>query len=53
MKNSFLILGSLLFYGCSKAKSTEETTIEKTATLTEKNEVETIILKNENFKKLF
>jgi RND family efflux transporter MFP subunit len=42
---------SLFFYNCAKYKAANETTIEKKAYVTEKNEVETIILKNESFQK--
>lgn len=48
---SFFILGSLFFYSCAKSKAANETTIEKKTYVVEKNEVETIILKNESFQK--
>lgn len=48
---SFLLLGSLFIHGCSKSKAANENFIEKKAYLTEKNEVETIVLKNESFQK--
>ena len=47
----FLSVGSLFFHSCTKSKAADETTIEKKAYLVEKNEVETIILKNESFQK--
>lgn len=47
----FLIFGCLLLYSCSKAKAENETTIEKKAYVKEKNEVETMVLKNESFQK--
>lgn len=46
-----LIQGALFFHGCSKSKAANENTIEKKTYLPEKNEVETIILKNESFQK--
>jgi len=48
---SFLIGGSLFFNSCSKSKVDDETTIEKKAYITEKNEVEAIVLKNQTFQK--
>lgn len=48
---SFLILVSLFFHGCSKSKATNENVIEKKAYVSEKNEVETMVLKNESFQK--
>jgi membrane fusion protein, multidrug efflux system len=48
---SFLIAGSLLFYGCAKSKAANETAIEKKTYIAEKNEVETMVLKNESFQK--
>jgi len=47
----FLITGSIFFQSCTKSKATEETTIEKKAYVAEKNEVETMVLKNESFQK--
>ncbi|MFA9189554.1 efflux RND transporter periplasmic adaptor subunit [Flavobacterium magnesitis] len=47
----FLILGSLLLYNCAKSKAANETTIEKKNYVAEKNEVETIMLKNGAFQK--
>ena len=47
----FLTLSSLFFYSCAKSKAANETTIEKKTYVAEKNEVETIVLKNESFQK--
>lgn len=47
----FLTAGSLFFYSCTKSKATDETAIEKKTYVTEKNEVEMIVLKNESFQK--
>jgi hypothetical protein len=48
---SLLIISSLLFHSCSKSKAVNETTIDKKAYVAEKNEVETIVFKNESFQK--
>lgn len=48
---SFLLFGSILFQSCSKSKAANENIIEKKAYTVEKNEVETIVLKNESFQK--
>jgi membrane fusion protein, multidrug efflux system len=48
---SFLIGSSLFFNSCAKSKVANETVIEKKTYLAEKNEVETIVLKNEVFQK--
>src|SRR6478609_8664165 len=48
---SFLIFGILSFHSCTKSKAAEEITFEKKAYITEKNEVETMVLKNESFQK--
>jgi membrane fusion protein (multidrug efflux system) len=47
----FLSVGSLFFDSCTKSKAADETAIEKKAYVTEKNEVGTIVLKNESFQK--
>lgn len=48
----FLFLfGSLFFQSCTKSKTTDETAIDKKTYLAEKNEVETMVLKNESFQK--
>lgn len=47
----FLILGSFFFHGCAKSKATNENAIEKKVYVVEKNEVETMVLKNESFQK--
>lgn len=46
-----LLIMVFTFQSCTKSKAAEETTIEKKAYLTEKNEVETIVLKNQSFQK--
>ncbi|WP_081810479.1 efflux RND transporter periplasmic adaptor subunit [Flavobacterium daejeonense] len=48
---SFFMLVSLLFHSCARSKAANETTIEKKTYVSEKNEVETIVLKNESFQK--
>lgn len=45
------ILVSLFFQSCTKSKAANETTIEKKNYVAEKNEVETIVLKNKSFQK--
>lgn len=47
----FLTAGSIFFQSCTKSKAAEEPSIEKKAYVTEKNEVETMVLKNESFQK--
>ncbi|WP_083382136.1 efflux RND transporter periplasmic adaptor subunit [Flavobacterium commune] len=47
----YLILVFLFFQSCTKSKAADETTIEKKNYVAEKNEVETIVLKNEYFQK--
>ena len=47
----FLIMVFFIFLSCNKSKATEETSIYKKAYISEKNEVETIVLKNEAFQK--
>jgi len=47
----FLTAGAIFFQGCTKSKAAEESSIEKKAYVTEKNEVETIVLTNESFQK--
>jgi membrane fusion protein (multidrug efflux system) len=46
-----ILIATHLLNSCSKAKATDETSINKKAYVTEKNEVEMIILKNESFQK--
>lgn len=46
-----LTIGVLFFYSCAKSEVANETIIEKKNFLTDKNEVETIVLKNESFQK--
>ncbi len=48
---SFLILSSFFFQNCTKSSAAEEATIEKKGYVAEKNEVETMVLKNESFQK--
>jgi membrane fusion protein (multidrug efflux system) len=48
---SLFLLGPLFFQSCTKSKSPDETAIDKKTYLAEKNEVETMVLKNESFQK--
>lgn len=48
---SFVSLGSLSFHSCSKSKAANENAMEKKTYIKEKNEVESIVLKNESFQK--
>lgn len=48
---SLLLGSSLFFYGCDKSKASNETKIEIKKNITEKNEVEIIILKGKPFQK--
>ncbi|MNQ62541.1 Macrolide export protein MacA [compost metagenome] len=47
----FLIILGFLFYNCSKSKVDNEIIIEKKSYVSEKNEVQTIVLKKESFQK--
>lgn len=47
----FLMVGFMFFQACSKSKAANENTIKKKTYIDEKNEVETIVLKNESFQK--
>ncbi|MDQ6527680.1 efflux RND transporter periplasmic adaptor subunit [Flavobacterium sp. LHD-85] len=46
-----IIFGSLLFNSCTKSKAADETSNEKKMYVSENNVVETIVLKNESFRK--
>jgi RND family efflux transporter MFP subunit len=48
---ALFLISVFAIQSCSKSKSPDETTIDKKAYVTEKNEVETIVLKNESFQK--